>query len=128
MKNTVTKKTKSFTIAFFTLAYLFLTAPIGALAADTKDQWKNAGITPDKSIDSSGVYSDLTTLIGVVIAFGGFWIIACLIFAGIKLASAQGGNPQARTSGFIGIGMAFIGGWVIMKSYDIAGFIAGFGG
>lgn len=112
---------------------LAIVNPSNALAnshdsSSSSDQWKKAGINPDNNIDSSGLFNDLDTLVGIVIAFGGFWIILCLIFAGIKLASAQGGNPQARTSGFVGIGMAFIGGWVIMKAYDIAGFIAGFGG
>ncbi len=108
-----------------TLLIVTLTVSANSVAAST--QWKKAGINPDKNINTSGIFSDLNTLVGIVIAFGGFWIILCLIFAGIKLAAAQGGNPQARTAGFIGIGMAFIGGWVIMKAYDIAGFIAGFG-
>jgi len=116
-------------LMIFTLVAFTLTALVpSSVLANASDQWKKAGINPDSNINTSGVFNDLNTLVGIVIAFGGFWIILCLIFAGIKLASAQGGNPQARTAGFIGIGMAFVGGWVIMKAYDIAGFIAGFGG
>lgn|SRR5690606_7849321 len=109
----------------FTLASVFtlglLASPDEAYAA-----WSKAGITPDGNIDNSGIYDDLSSLVTFVMALGGFWILACLIFAGAKLSSAQN-NPQNRTAGFIGVGMAFIGGWIMMKAYDIAGWIAGFG-
>lgn len=89
--------------------------------------WEKAGITPDGSIDNSGIYDDLDKVVYFIMALGGFWILLCLVFAGVRLSAAQG-NPQSRTQGFIGLGMAFLGGWVILKAYDIAGWIAGFGG
>lgn len=91
------------------------------------DAWKKAGITPDGNLKNSSIYSDLDSIIYLIMAVGGFWVIACLLFAGMKLSAAQG-NPQARTQGFIGLAMAAIGLFIIVKSYDIAGWIAGFGG
>ncbi|QAS54781.1 hypothetical protein [Halobacillus litoralis] len=122
------KSTKKSAVILLTLTAIFAFSFI-LIGPDYVDAaWEKAGITPDGSIENSGIYDDLDKLVYFVMALGGFWILACLIFAGIKLASAQGGNPQGRTAGFIGLGMAFVGGWVIMKAYDIAGWISGFGG
>lgn len=88
--------------------------------------WKKAGITPNGSIENSGIYDDLDSLIYLIMAIGGFWIIGCIVFAGLRLSSAQT-NPQMRTQGFIGLAMALIGLFIIVKAYDIAGFVAGFG-
>lgn len=90
------------------------------------DSWKKAGISPGSDIKNSSIYNDLDNIIYLIMAVGGFWVIACLLFAGMKLSAAQG-NPQLRTQGFIGLAMAAIGLFVIVKSYDIAGWIAGFG-
>lgn len=80
----------------------------------------------NSSDTEDAVYTDLNKLVNVVMAVGGFWILACLVFAGIKLSSAQG-NPQARTQGFIGLGMAAVGGWIVVQARTIAGWIGGFG-
>ncbi|MBU8908090.1 hypothetical protein KH400_15895 [Desertibacillus haloalkaliphilus] len=63
-------------------------------------------------------------LVTVVQVLGGFWVVLCIMFAGMKLSAAQGSNPQARTAGFIGIAMAFIGGFVIIQAHSIAGYIS----
>lgn len=72
------------------------------------------------------VYADLNRLVNIVMAVGGFWVLACLIFAGIKLSGAQG-NPQSRTAGFVGLGMAAVGGFVVVQARTIAGWVGGFG-
>ncbi|NRD81035.1 hypothetical protein HPT25_27335 [Bacillus sp. BRMEA1] len=102
--------------------------PSLAFAASTKSAWSSAGISPSSSTTSasSGLFKDLTSLVNVVMAFGGFWIIACLVWGGMTLAGS-GGNPQKRTEGFIKLALVFVGGWIIMKSYTIAGWVAGFG-
>ncbi len=127
MKKGLTKKfLPLLTMVALALAISVIAEP--SMASANSDAWKEFGVNGEGDLDSASIFEDLNTVVGLIIALGGFWIICCLIFAGIKLAAAQGGNPQARTAGFIGIGMAFIGGWVIMKAHDIAGFIAGFGG
>ncbi len=105
------------------------TTSLATNADDSKKAFEKAGVTVS-DIDSkdSGVFKDLKKMTGFIMALGGFWVVACLIFAGFKLAAAQGGNPQARTAGFVGLGMAFVGAFVIVKAYDIAGYAAGFGG
>ncbi|WP_163537257.1 hypothetical protein [Gracilibacillus sp. YIM 98692] len=118
-------KLKTWIPPFIMMATVF---SLGLLVGpdETYAAWEKAGITPDGNIENSGIYDDLSSLVYFIMALGGFWIIGCLIFAGAKLSGAQG-NPQGRTQGFIGIAMSFVGGWVIMKAYDIAGWIAGFG-
>lgn len=99
----------------------FIFSPDEAAAA-----WKKAGITPSGNLKDSGIYTDLDNIIYFIMAIGGFWVIACLIFAGMRLSAAQG-NPQARTQGFIGLAMSALGLFIIVKAYDIAGWVAGFG-
>lgn len=74
----------------------------------------------------SGIFDDMNFILYVFIGIGGIIVVMCIVFAGIKLATAQN-NPQNRTQGFIGLGMALLGGWVIYKSLDLAGWIQGFG-
>ncbi|QCJ45603.1 hypothetical protein FAY30_26505 (plasmid) [Bacillus sp. S3] len=107
--------------AVFTLA-LVVFSPEEAAAA-----WKKAGITPQGDLKNSKIYADLANIVYMVTAVGGFWVLLCLVFAGMKLSAAQGGNPQARTQGFIGILMAGVGVFIIVKAQTIAGWFAGFG-
>lgn len=93
--------------------------------ANKADWSKWVGSTSGNSYEK--VYDDLENIVHAVIVFGGLWVIGCLVFAGIRLSAAQGSNPQARTQGFIGLAMAAVGGLIIIKSYDIAGYIASFG-
>ncbi|MCM3443610.1 MULTISPECIES: hypothetical protein [Metabacillus] len=95
-------------------------------ATDATDAWKKAGISPDGDFEDSGVYDDMSMLVYFLMAVGAIWIVACLVWGGMTLAGS-GGNPQKRTEGFIKLALVFVGGWIIMKAYDIAGWIAGFG-
>ncbi|MGG1594753.1 hypothetical protein [Terribacillus sp. DMT04] len=126
--NSLTSKKPMLTRA---LVALVMVAAVFALMSINPDiasanAWEKAGITPDGDVESSGVYDDLSSLVTIVIVFGGFWVLLCLIFAGMKLSSSQG-NPQNRTAGMIGLAFAAVGGLVIYKAYDLAGWIAGFG-
>lgn len=115
-----------FSLVFaFALIFSPFVASESAYAAD--DAWSKAGIEADGSLEDSSIYEDLDSIIYFIMAIGGFWVIACLLFAGMRLSAAQG-NPQARTQGFIGLVMAAVGLFVIVKAYDIAGWVAGFGG
>lgn len=105
------------------MVYLFTSVPENALAA-----WKKAGIsTNGGTAQNSKIYDDLNNVIYLITAVGGFWALGCLIFSGMKLSAAQGGNPQARTQGIIGLVMAGVGVFVIVKAKTIAGYFAGFG-
>lgn len=97
------------------------------LAAAAGEGWTKAGITPQGNLKNSKIYDDLKNIVWAVSAVGGFWVLLCLIFAGMKLSAAQGGNPQARTQGFVGILMAGVGVFIIVKASTIAGWFAGFG-
>lgn len=104
------------------MVYLFTSVPENALAA-----WKKAGISPQGNAQNSKIFDDLNNVIYLITAVGGFWALGCLIFSGMKLSAAQGGNPQARTQGIIGLVMAGVGVFVIVKAKTIAGYFAGFG-
>ena len=59
----------------------------------------------------------------LILALGGFWVVACLIIAGMKLAGSSS-NPQKRTEGLIALAFVAVGAFVIVKSSDIAGWVA----
>ncbi|MCM3619703.1 hypothetical protein M3936_19215 [Sutcliffiella horikoshii] len=95
-------------------------------SASVNDALTRVGINPNGDFNNSGVYEDLTSMVYFVMALGAFWIVFCLIWGGMTLAGS-GGNPQKRTEGFIKLALVAVGGWIILKSYDIAGWIAGLG-
>lgn len=118
------KATKILLIVLAVVGFLFV-FDVGTSYASTGAFDHVNGVSNSRNTETA-VYSDLNKLVNIVMAVGGFWILACLIFAGIRLSSAQG-NPQARTQGFIGLGMAAIGGWIVVQARTIAGWIGGFG-
>lgn len=120
MKKTIKKISALLTMAS-AFAFSFFTYSNPAAAA-----WKKAGITPKGDIKNSSIYTDLSNIVYLIMAVGGFWVIICLLFAGMRLSAAQG-NPQARTQGFIGLAMSALGLFIIVKAYTIAGWVAGFG-
>lgn len=118
-------KIKYFIITGTMAATCFILSPKLAFA-NQQDGWKKAGITPEGSLDNPALVKDLNSLVNLIMIIGGFWVISWLLFAGMRLASSQG-NPQNRTQGFIGLAMAALGLFIIVKAYDIAGWVAGFG-
>ncbi|MED1903663.1 hypothetical protein P4V05_26525 [Bacillus thuringiensis] len=69
------------------------------------------------------VQKSMNTLVKTLIGFGGIWVAACVVFAAIKLSGAQGKNPENRTQAMIGLACAAIGGFVMIKAYDIAAWV-----
>ncbi|MCK6259528.1 hypothetical protein LCY76_23435 [Fictibacillus sp. KIGAM418] len=103
-------------------AAMVLSHPISASAAT--DPFSK--VTGYSKKGSAGLFKDMNALLTTIMFFAGFWVIACLIFAGTKLSAAQT-NPQARAQAFGGLAMACVGGWVVYKCLTIAGFVQGFG-
>ncbi|HHP1040696.1 TPA: hypothetical protein ACR3S6_004466 [Bacillus thuringiensis] len=73
--------------------------------------------------DANTVQKSMNTLVTTLIGFGGIWVAACVVFAAIKLSGAQGKNPENRTQAMIGLACAAIGGFVMIKAYDIASWV-----
>lgn len=122
MKKSVQKMLPFLAItAVFAFAFIFF-SPEEAAAA-----WKKAGITPQGDLKNSKIYTDMNNIIYLITGIGAIWSLGCIIFAGMRLSAAQGGNPQARTQGIVGVLMAGVGIWVIVKASTIAGYFAGFG-
>ncbi|MBU7595920.1 hypothetical protein [Metabacillus halosaccharovorans] len=113
-----------FMAAFALILMVF--SPESASAATNSDAWSKAGISPNGNIKNNGVFEDLNTLVWLVMAVGGFWVILWIVIGGMLL-SGSNGNPQRRTAGLVSLACSAGGGWVIYKCYDIAGYIAGFG-
>ncbi|WP_368502731.1 hypothetical protein AB3N04_01130 (plasmid) [Alkalihalophilus sp. As8PL] len=92
--------------------------------------FKNVDIGGDKvkmdNGNASGFFSQGNDLLYVLLGLAGMWVVACVIFAGVKLSAAQS-NPQNRTQGFIGLAMACLGGFVVYKCLEIVGWIGGLG-
>ena len=118
------------TLALVTAVLIYALIDINtfAQASSAFDKVKvgNQTVGSSKNLDQ-GLFKDMNTILMIFLSIAGFVVIACLIFAGVKLATAQG-NPQNRTQGFIGLGMAILGGWVVYKALDLAGWIKGISG
>lgn len=121
------KKALTKIASIFTLASVFAYSMLAYVPPGAAQAWKKAGITPQGDLKNSSIFKDLEKIVYFITGVGGFWVIGMLIFAGMRLSAAQGGNPQARTQGFVGILMAGIGIFVIVKATTIAGWFAGFG-
>jgi len=104
-------------------------SPMEVAASNQIDAFKKAQEQDrDTSLETDGLFASMNSIVYLILGAGGIWVILCLAFAGFKLAAAQGGNPQARTQALIGIACAFAGGLVMVKVYDIAGWIWSMGG
>lgn len=107
--------------------FLFMTTKNSFVlaGANVTEALRKSGINQTGNID--GVYKDLNGIVFFIMALGGFWIVAMLVWGGMTLA-ASGGNPQKRTEGFLKLSLVIFGAWVIFKAYDIAGWATGLGG
>ncbi|PFM34562.1 hypothetical protein [Bacillus cereus] len=79
------------------------------------------GNTTDTSAET--VQNSMNTLVKTLIGFGGIWVVACVVFASIKLSGAQGKNPENRTQAMVGLACAAVGGFIMIKAYDIASWV-----
>ncbi|PIE91895.1 hypothetical protein CO726_29585 [Bacillus fungorum] len=75
------------------------------------------------STSAETVQKSMNTLVTTLIGFGGIWVVACIVFAALKLSGAQGKNPENRTQAMVGLACAAIGGFVMIKAYDIASWV-----
>jgi len=114
-------------LPFLVMAGVFTFALVVFSPEEAAAAWKKAGITPQGDLKNSKIYDDMKEVIYLITGVGAIWALGCIIFAGMRLSAAQGGNPQARSQGIVGLLMAGIGIWVIVKAQDIAGYFAGFG-
>ncbi|RFB39088.1 hypothetical protein [Bacillus sp. dmp10] len=74
--------------------------------------------------NAATVQNSMNTLVKTLIGFGSIWVVACVVFAAIKLSGAQGKNPENRTQAMVGLACAAVGGFVMIKAYDIAAWVA----
>lgn len=119
-------KSKVFSILFASMVAMILmwyTPP--AEAAFSKITVNGKSVTATTT--DNGLFQDMNLLLTTVLFVAGFVVVVSIIYAGVMLSTAQG-SPQRRTQGFIGLGMSFLGGWVVYKCLTIAGWISGFGG
>lgn len=101
-----------------------LAAPFSAMAAG-EEELKN--ILGEKEIDKSRIYGDIKQIIYFIYGVGGLVVLSSLIVAAVLL-STSGSNPSRRAAGFGALGMAALGGYVLVKAFDIASFLTTFAG
>ncbi|QWH53998.1 hypothetical protein [Bacillus mycoides] len=82
-----------------------------------------SGIGKGSGANAQTVQNSMNTLVKTLIGFGGIWVVACVVFASIKLSGAQGKNPENRTQAMLGLACAAIGGFIMIKAYDIASWV-----
>lgn len=68
-------------------------------------------------------YEQMNIILYVALGLGGFMVLFSIIMAGIKLSTAQS-NPANRTQGILGLVFALLGGYMVYKSMDIAGYLS----
>ena len=67
-----------------------------------------------KLTTTDGIYSDMNTLLTVILSVAGFVVVAALIFAGVKDCYCHRESTGSYTPGFVGLAVAFIGGWIVI--------------
>ncbi|MEC5236235.1 hypothetical protein MKX66_29615 [Bacillus sp. FSL R9-9530] len=82
-----------------------------------------SGLGKSSGTSAQTVQNSMNTLVKTLIGFGGIWVVACVVFASIKLSGAQGKNPENRTQAMLGLACAAIGGFIMIKAYDIASWV-----
>ena len=77
-------------------------------------------------MNANKIYDDLNNILYLFYFIAGFLIIAGLIAAAVLLGTS-GNNPNRRTGGFISLGMALLGTWILYKAFDLAAWVGSFG-
>ncbi|MBE7123424.1 MULTISPECIES: hypothetical protein [Bacillus cereus group] len=84
---------------------------------------KGFGGNGNGSASTDSIVENANNLVKVIITLGGLWVVICFIFAGYMLAGSRGKSGEHRTAGVLGIVFAGLGGYVIVKAYDLAAWI-----
>lgn len=87
---------------------------------------KSANITSKTETASTGIKGDLDQVIIILMTIGGVWSIFWLII-GAMMLQGSAGNPQKRGQGIACLVTALVGVFIIVKVYDIAGWVANLG-
>ncbi|MGE6755915.1 MULTISPECIES: hypothetical protein [Rossellomorea] len=85
---------------------------------------KGAGITGDAG--NADLTKDLKQIVYLVMGIAGLWSIFWLV-VGAMILQASAGNPQKRGQGIACLVSTAIGVFVIVKAYDIVGWVSGLG-
>jgi beta-lactamase regulating signal transducer with metallopeptidase domain len=120
----------AFMLALVAVVGLSLTdpKPAEATSSNPSPYLQKSGIKVQKNSTAgqNEIAQDAQQIMNVLYIVSGFWILACFIFAGLKLSAAQG-NPQNRTQGLVGLAFAGVGAIVVFQAQQIAGYIASLG-
>lgn len=108
-------------IVFVLALTILLVFPGDVMAAG--DQLKD--VIGQKQIDKAAIYGDIKQIIYFIYGVGGLVVLTSLIVASVLL-STSGTNPNKRAAGFGALGMAALGGYVLVKAFDIAAFLTTF--
>ncbi|MBO8172382.1 MAG: hypothetical protein H0Z33_10865 [Bacillaceae bacterium] len=104
------------------LLALCLVLPVSGLAAG-EDELKN--VLGERDIDKDKIYGDIQQIIYFIYGISGLVILTSVIVSSVLL-STSGSNPHKRAAGFGALGMAALGGYVLVKAFDIAAFLSTF--
>lgn len=113
-------KKQSVVVVLLLVAILMVPTVAGANPLDKIDGVDGSGVNEDQ------IFEDLNTVLTLIYFIAGFVSLVALIVASILLATSAS-NPQRRSGGFVALGMAILGGWVLFKAFDIAAWLGSFG-
>ncbi|MFB0832074.1 hypothetical protein ACEU2D_21080 [Brevibacillus laterosporus] len=83
-------------------------------------------VNQSQTVDEKQIYKDANSIINLIYYLCGFGTLASLIVASLMLSTA-GNNPNRRTGGFVALGMALLGSWVLYKTGALAKWTQQFG-
>lgn len=111
------------------LGFMFVVSDASVANAAFEKITVGGGVGVDTDLED-GLFADMNMVLMIFLSIAGFAIVACLIFAGVKLTMAQRNISYVGSGGtaLIGLGMALLGGWVVYKALDLSGWIKGIGG
>ncbi len=114
-------------IAMVVCVALFAFGAVEPVSVEASDAFKKAissNPTAPAGVNTSEIQKTAGGLVWIIIFVGSFWVIGCIAVGAIMLAGS-GSNPQRRTGGMVFLAFALLGGYALMNTYKIAGFLSG---
>ncbi len=108
---------------FLLLIYAVMALSQPVLAAEGPNDLQD--VLGEKEIDKQKIYGDIKQIIYFIYGIGGLVVLSSVIVSAVLL-STSGSNPHKRGAGFGALGMAALGGYVLVKAFDIAAFLSTF--
>lgn len=79
-----------------------------------------------QNVSEDSIYKDANNILYLIYFIAGFISVVSMICAGVLLGTS-GSNPNRRAGGFVALGMALLGSWVLYKAVSLSQWVGKFG-